>query len=95
MNAIPSLSINNEALKIVTAIFSSVAAIAAVSAEGTIVEFTSKNKAKFLGQIRELEKQYYKCYSFYERARANKKVTNDELLTFYSIFQAKKEENAP
>jgi len=91
MNAIPTQNISSDALKIVTAIFSSIAALSAVSAEGTIVGFTSKNKAKFVGQIRELEKQYHKCYLFYERARADKKITNDELVSFYSIFQDKKE----
>ena len=88
MNVIPSPVLSKEALQIITAIFSSVAAVTTATAEGTILGFTSKNKAKFIKQIRDLEKKYHKCFLFYERARVDKKITNEELETFYSIFSS-------
>ena len=89
LNVIPENSVAS--LPLITAILSALAAVSALTSEGTIIGFTSKNKAKFQNQIRELEKKYNQCYIFYEKARADQKITNEELMRFYSIYGDTKE----
>ena len=89
LNVIPEGSVAS--LPLITAILSALAAMAALTSEGTIIGFTSKNKTKFQNQIREIEKKYNQCYIFYEKSRADKKITNEELVRFYNIFGAPKE----
>lgn len=85
MNVLPDGSVPS--LKMTTAVLSSLVDVIALSAEGTIIGFTSKNKMKFHNRIKEVDKKYNRCYLFYEKARADKKITNEELTRFYSIFK--------
>lgn len=84
-NVIP----NFPAVGVITAVLSSLAAITAVSSESTVLAYTSRKKVLFNNRIRELEKMYNRCYIFYEKARSDKKITNEELTRFYAIFEEK------
>ena len=89
LNVIPENSIAS--LPLITAILSALASVSALTSEGAVIGFTSKNKSKFQNQIREMEKKYNQCYIFYEKARADQKITDEELTRFYSILSDTKE----
>ena len=86
VNIIPDNHISSADLKITSVVLTSLAGAFSLAKEGTIIGFTSKNKMKFMNQIRELEMKYHKCFILFEKARVDKKITNDELIRFYSIF---------
>ena len=79
--------INQNALQVMTAVFSSLAAVTAVSSEGTILGFTGKNKTKFIKQIRQQELKLNRSYIFYEKARSDATISNEELEQFMKILE--------
>ena len=88
VNILPENSISTSNLKISSsAVLTSLAGLFSLAKEGTVIRFTSNNKVKFQNQIRELEKKYNKCFLhvLFERARPDKKMTNEKLVRFYSI----------
>ena len=87
INVLPKDSINQNTLQILTAVFSSLAAITAVSSEGTILGFTGKNKTKFIKQIRQQELKLNRSYIFYEKARSDATISNEELEQFMKILE--------
>ena len=91
LNVLPVGSIDPVALKIATAAMSSLVTLTALTAEGTVLGFTNKNMNKFQKQVTALQKKYNRCYLYYEAARADKVITNDELNGFYRIFDSDEE----
>ena len=86
LNALPSGRIDPVTLKVITVIMSSLVTLTAVTAEGSVLGYTNKNLKKFQKQVASLQKKYNRCYLYYEAARADKIITNEELNGFYRIF---------
>ena len=66
---------------------SSLVTLTAVSSEGSVLGYTYRNQQKFQKQLAALEKKYHRCYLYYEAARADKVITNEELNGFYRILE--------
>ena len=86
INVLPESSINSSTVKVLTAVFSSLAAITAIGSEGTILGFTGKNKSKFIKQIKQQETKLHKVFIYYEKARSDAVITNEELAEFFSLL---------
>ena len=87
LNALPSGRIDEITLKILTVIMSSLVTLTAVTSEGSVLGYTNRNHQKFQKQVTVLEKKYNRCYLYYEAARADKIITNEELNVFYRTFE--------
>ena len=87
LNSLPSGRIDEVTLKVLTVIMSSLVTLTAVSSEGSVLGYTYRNQQKFQKQLAALQKKYNRCYLYYEAARADKVITNEELNGFYRIFE--------
>ena len=88
MNVLPAGRIDPVTLKVTTAALSSLVTLTAVTAEGTVLGYTNRNYKKFQKQVTALQKKYNRCYLYYEAARSDKVITNEELNGFYRIFDS-------
>ena len=75
-----------ENVKNLTAVFSALAGVSAFSSEGVILGFTGKNKSKFIKQIKKEETKLNRVYLFYEKARSDAVISNEELAEFFALL---------